>query len=34
MILQLPEEETIAEKMIEYLKERKLEVEELNNYVG
>ncbi len=34
MILQLPEEETIAEKMIEYLKERKLEVEELDNYVG
>ena len=34
MILQLPEEEAVAEKMIEYLKSRKLEVEELDNYVG
>lgn len=34
MILQLPEEEAIAEKMIEYLISRKLEVEELDNYVG
>ena len=34
MILQLPEDEIIAGKMIHYLKERKLEVEELDNYVG
>ena len=34
MILQLPEEEMAAEKMIQYLKNRKLEVEELDNYVG
>ena len=34
MILQLPEEEVAAEKMIQYLKNRKLEVEELDNYVG
>ena len=34
MILQLPEEEAVAEKMIQYLKNRKLEVEELDNYVG
>lgn len=34
MILQLPENEEVAEKMIEYLKSRKLEVEELDNYVG
>ncbi len=34
MILQLPEDEAVAEKMIEYLKSRKLEVEELDNYVG
>lgn len=34
MILQLPEDRLIAEKMIYYLKERKLEVEELDNYVG
>ena len=34
MILQLPEEEAAAEKMIQYLKNRKLEVEELTNYVG
>lgn len=34
MILQLPEEKVTAEKMIQYLKERNLEVEELQNYVG
>ncbi len=34
MILQLPEDEGVAEKMIAYLKERKLEVEELDDYVG
>lgn len=34
MILQLPEDEFIADKMIHYLKERKLEVEELSDYVG
>ena len=34
MILQLPEDEAAAEKMIQYLKNRKLEVEELTNYVG
>lgn len=34
MILQLPEDEATAGKMIHYLKERKLEVEELDNYVG
>lgn len=34
MILQLPEEEAAAGKMIQYLKNRKLEVEELTNYVG
>lgn len=34
MILQLPEDEIAAGKMIHYLKERKLEVEELDNYVG
>ena len=34
MILQLPEDEAVAEKMIEYLRSRKLEVEELDNYVG
>ena len=34
MILQLPEDEEAAEKMIQYLKNRKLEVEELDNYVG
>ena len=34
MILQLPEDEKTAESMIEYLKTRKLEVEELTNYVG
>lgn len=34
MILQLPEDGDAAEKMIKYLKNRKLEVEELDNYVG
>ncbi len=34
MILQLPEETVVAEKMIQYLVERNLEVEELQNYVG
>lgn len=34
MILQLPEDMEAAEKMIQYLKDRKLEVEELDNYVG
>lgn len=34
MILQLPEDEAVAEKMIQYLKNIKLEVEELDNYVG
>ncbi len=34
MILQLPEDEMIAERMIAYLQERKLEVEELKDYVG
>ena len=34
MILQLPEDTDAAEKMIQYLKNRKLEVEELDNYVG
>ena len=34
MVLQLPEDEITAGKMINYLKERKLEVEELDNYVG
>ncbi|MCM1135805.1 MAG: ATP-binding cassette domain-containing protein [Clostridium sp.] len=34
MILQLPEDEAAAEKMVEYLISRKLEVEELDNYVG
>lgn len=33
MILQLPEDELTAEKMIQYLLERKLEVEVLENYV-
>lgn len=33
MILQLPDETVTAEKMIQYLKERNLEVEELQNYV-
>lgn len=34
MILQLPEDEITAEKMIQYLKERNLLVEELKDYVG
>lgn len=34
MILQLPEDDAAAEKMIQYLKNRKLEVEELDHYVG
>lgn len=34
MILQLPENELVAERMIEYLKERNLTVEELEDYVG
>lgn len=34
MILQLPEDEATANKMVHYLKERKLEVEELDSYVG
>ncbi len=34
MVLQLPEEEQIATRMIHYLEERKLTVEELDNYVG
>ena len=34
MILQLPEDETVAAKMIAYLKDRRLEVEELDHYVG
>ena len=33
MILQLPEDEQIAEKMIQYLKDRNLAVEELDDYV-
>ncbi len=34
MILQLPEDNQTAENMIQYLKTRKLEVEELDHYVG
>lgn len=34
MILQLPEDKTVAEKMIQYLRDRNLEVEELDHYVG
>ena len=34
MILQLPEDEEVAGKMIAYLKDRRLEVEELDHYVG
>lgn len=34
MILQLPEDEAIANKMVHYLEERKLTVEELDSYVG
>lgn len=33
MILQLPEDETVAARMIHYLKERKLTVEEVDSYV-
>ena len=33
MVLQLPEDEQTAEKMIAYLKERNLAVEELTDYV-
>ena len=33
MVLQLPEDEAIADRMIQYLKERNLTVEELNDYV-
>lgn len=34
MVLQLPEDETAASRMIHYLKERKLAVEEVDSYVG
>ena len=34
MTLQLPEDEMAANKMVHYLQERKLEVEELRDYVG
>lgn len=34
MVLQLPEDGRTAERMIEYLRERKLTVEELQDYVG
>lgn len=34
MILQLPEDAAVAQKMIQYLKDRNLEVEELDHYVG
>lgn len=34
MILQLPKEEMLAERMIDYLKARNLTVEELDDYVG
>lgn len=34
MVLQLPEDELTANRMIHYLEERKLTVEELNDYVG
>ena len=34
MILQLPEDDTLAAKMIHYLQERKLTVEEVDSYVG
>lgn len=33
MVLQLPEDMQIAEKMIQYLKDRNLTVEELDDYV-
>ncbi|NLL79536.1 MAG: ATP-binding cassette domain-containing protein [Clostridiales bacterium] len=34
MVLQLPEDTQIANRMIQYLKDRNLTVEELNDYVG
>lgn len=34
MILQLPEDEAVAARMIHYLKERRLTVEEVDSYVG
>ena len=34
MILQLPEEEQTAARMIQYLRDRNLGVEELDGYVG
>jgi hypothetical protein len=34
MILQLPEDDKTAEKMIRYLKNTRLAVEELKDYVG
>ena len=34
MVLQLPEDAQTAERMIQYLKDRKLTVEELDDYVG
>ncbi len=34
MILQLPDDKELADKMIAFLRERKLKVEELKNYVG
>jgi D-methionine transport system ATP-binding protein len=34
MVLQLPEDEAVAEKMIRHLKDRKLDVEVLDSYVG
>lgn len=34
MILQLPEDEIVANRMIAYLRERRLEVEVLQDYVG
>ena len=33
MVLQLPEDGQIADKMIQYLKDRNLAVEELDDYV-
>ena len=33
MVLQLPDDDMIGNKMIQYLKDRKLTVEELENYV-
>lgn len=34
MVLQLPEDSAVADKMIQYLQDRNLTVEELENYVG